>query len=113
MRFLLVIVGNILALFLSATYIEGFTLQGGLWGIVIVGLVFSVINILVKPVVKLLLGPLILLTFGLLIIVINMGMLWVTDLLLPQLSITSAGALFLATILIGLVNFVVHVVIKK
>lgn len=113
MRFLLLIAANILALFLASTYIEGVTLEGGVWGIVMVGLVFSVANILLKPIVKLILGPLILLTFGLLIIVINMGMLWVTDLVLPQLSIASIGALFLATLVIGIVNFVVHALIKE
>ncbi|MBI1755151.1 phage holin family protein, partial [Candidatus Azambacteria bacterium] len=79
MRLILLIAANILALFLASYYIEGVTLEGGLRGIVTVGLVFSAVNFLLKPVLKLVFGPLILLTFGLFIVIINMGVLWITD----------------------------------
>lgn len=47
-------------------------------GYVFIGLVFGVVNALVKPVVKLLSLPVTVLTLGLFTIVINAGMLWLT-----------------------------------
>jgi len=113
MRLLLLILGNILAIFLASYYIDGVTLSGGIKNIAFVGLVFSLINFILKPILKLLLGPFILLSFGLFLIVINMGMLWLTDALMPQLAVTGMMALFLATILIGAVNFAVHILVKN
>ncbi|MBI3685209.1 phage holin family protein [Candidatus Azambacteria bacterium] len=113
MRLILLIAANILALFLASYYIEGVTLEGGLRGIVTVGLVFSAVNFLLKPVLKLVFGPLILLTFGLFIVIINMGVLWITDIFLSQLDIAGMGALFLATLLVSAVNFAVHILVKK
>lgn len=113
MKLVLLVAANILALYLASYYIEGVTLKGGLWNVALVGFAFSIVNFVVKPIVKLVLSPFILLTFGLLIIVINMAMLWVTDLLFPQLAISGMSALFLATLLIGAVNFAAHLVVRK
>src|SRR3990167_2865846 len=100
MRLIVLILGNVLALFIASYYIAGVAISGGWLEVFIVGLVFSAVNFFLKPLLKLLLGPIILLTLGVFILVINMGVLWVTDLLLPQMSITSIGALFLATLLV-------------
>lgn len=113
MKLVLLIAANILALYLASYYIEGVALRGGLWNIALVGLAFSIVNFIVKPIVKLVLSPFILLSFGLLIIVINMAMLWVTDLIFPQLTISGIAPLFLATLLVGIVNFVAHLLVRK
>lgn len=114
MRFVAsILVGNVVALFLASYYIEGVTIKGGWWEIVAVAAVLGVINIFLKPILKLILGPFILLSLGLFIIVINMGILWVTDLLLPQMQISTIGALFLSTLLISAVNFATHIVFGK
>ena len=113
MRLFLLMLGNILALFLASYYIDGVALKGSIWDIALVGLVFSAVNFFLKPLLKLLLGPFILLTFGFFIIVINMGILWVTDVLLPQFEISGIVALFLATLLVSVVNFAVHVLVRK
>ncbi|MBI5913133.1 phage holin family protein [Candidatus Azambacteria bacterium] len=113
MRLIALILGNVLALFLASYYIAGVAISGGWQGALIVGLVFSAVNFFLKPLLKLLLGPIILLTLGIFILVINMGVLWVTDLLLPQMSIASIGALFLATLLVSAVNFATHIVFRK
>ena len=113
MRLIALILGNVLALFLASYYIAGVAISGGWQGMLIVGLVFSAVNFLLKPLLKLLLGPLILLTLGIFILVINMGILWITDLLLSQMSIANIGALFLATLLVSAVNFAIHIVFRK
>lgn len=113
MRLFWLILGNILAIFLASYYIDGVTLTGGIKNIAIVGLVFSLINFFLKPILKLILGPFILLSFGLFLIVINMGVLWLTDVMMPQLNIAGMAALFLATLLIGAINFAVHILVRK
>lgn len=113
MRLIALVLGNVLALFLASYYVAGVTINGGWQSVLVVGLVFSAANFFLKPLLKLLLGPIILLTLGLFIVVINMGVLWVTDLLLPRMSIASIGALFLATLLISAINFITHIVFRK
>lgn len=114
MRFVAsILIGNVIALFLSSYYIEGVMIKGGWWEILAVGAVLSIINIFLKPILKLILGPFILLSLGLFIIIINMGILWITDLLLPQMQITTIGALFLTTLLISAVNFATHIIFGK
>ncbi|MCR4323252.1 MAG: phage holin family protein [Candidatus Azambacteria bacterium] len=113
MRLIALVLGNVLALFLASYYIAGVAISGGLLEILIVGLVFSAVNFFLKPLLKLLLGPIILLTLGLFILAINMGVLWITDLLLPQMSIANVSALFLATLLVSAVNLATHIVFRK
>ena len=113
MRLIALICGNVLALFLASHYIAGVAISGGWREVLIVGLVFSGVNFFLKPLLTLLLGPIILLTLGIFILVITMGVLWVTDLLLPQMNIAGIGALFLATLLISTINFATHIVFRK
>mgnify|MGYP001567012517 CR=1 FL=1 len=102
-----------LALWLASMYIEGVVLTGGYWEIALAGIVFSLVNFILKPILKLALGPLILLTFGIAAILINMGILKLTDTLLPQLDIMTLGALVLATLLMSAVNIVLHLVFRR
>lgn len=107
MRHLFVsILANGLGLWLSFTFIEQFEWTGTYWELLIAAAIFALINSLVRPVVKLLFGPVILLTLGLFIIAINMGMLWLLDFLTPSLVILDLTALFLGTLVIGLVNLI-------
>lgn len=78
-----------------------------------VAAIFALLNVLIRPVFKLLLGPIILLTFGLGIIVVNMGMLWILDNLSLHITIQGLRALFVSTLLIGFVNFAVHLAAKR
>ena len=73
----------------------------------IAGLVLGVINALMKPLVKLLSFPLLILTAGLFGIVINLGMLWFLDLLLPQLTINGILPLVLTSLMLGVVHFLI------
>ena len=112
-RLLVFIGGNILAIFLASRYIDGVTVASGWQGIIIVGLIFSVLNFLLKPILKLLLGPFILLTLGLLLIVINIGIIWATDVFSKQLTIQGITPLLLVTVLIGAINFITHLLFRK
>lgn len=113
MRLITLFVGNALGFALAAAYISGISLSGGPKALLIVSLIFTLINFVIKPILKLILVPFILLTLGLLTIAINMGMLWLTDVFSSALDISSMYSLFLATLLIGVINIIIHIVFKK
>ena len=76
---------------------------------VLIGLVFGVINALLKPIITLLTCSLVLLTLGLFILVINGLMLWLTAALLPELfRIDSFGWAILGGIIVSIVNMVLE-----
>ena len=113
MRFIALIISNALALFLAAHYIDGVVLSGGYMELTIASVVIALANFLLKPGLKLIFGPFIILSLGLFAIVINMGILWLADLLLPQVEFSGLSALFLTTFLLGIVNFIISIAFKK
>jgi len=89
---LLRVVVNALALAAAAWLLDGITVSGSGSGrrvvtMIVVGLIFGLVNAIVRPVVKLLSLPFILLTLGLLIFVINALMLLLTSWLADQLGV--------------------------
>lgn len=80
---------------------------------VFIGLVFGIINALLKPIITLLTCSLVLLTLGLFILVINGLMLWLTAALLPELfRIDSFGWAILGGIIVSIVNMVLESLIS-
>jgi len=114
---LIVILGNALALWLANLWVPGFVLTTNIIQIIEIGLILAILNFLLKPLLALVLGPIILITLGLGIIIVNAIILWILpylanylDFLRGSISIQSIPALFLATIIVSLVNFVIHLI---
>jgi putative membrane protein len=80
--------------------------------VILVGLVLGLLNALVRPIVIFLTLPATLVTFGLFLIVINAGMLWLTDLLIPAFVIENFGWALLGALLISLVSMILYAVLK-
>lgn len=70
------------------------------------GLIFSIVNSVVKPIVVILSLPAILLTLGLFTLIVNGLMVYITLALVPEVSMTF-GASILAGIIMSLVNYIV------
>lgn len=70
------------------------------------GLVFSVLNSIIRPILVILSLPAILLTLGLFIFVVNGAMVWLAIKLTPGLSMTFINAIF-AGMLLSLINYIV------
>ena len=113
MRFLALILSSILTLFIASYYIDGVNLTGGYVELIVAGIVIAVINFLLKPGLKMIFGPFIILSLGLFIILINMGLLWIADLILPQIEFSGFSSLLLTTLLLGITNFIVSISFKK
>ena len=76
-RFILHILGNSAALYALVELLKGdFVINGGVKGFLIAGLIFGILNSLIKPIIKLLSLPFVLLTAGLFSFVINAGLAW-------------------------------------
>ncbi len=114
-RAILMIGGNTLALWLANQYVPGFALHGNWVAIVLVALILSLLNFLLKPVLTLVLGPVIILTLGLGLIVVNALILYLLpivanhiDFLRGSIMIQSIPALFFATLIVSVINFIIH-----
>ena len=95
---------NIAAIFVASYFIDGIDYASDFWILVLAGLVFGLVNLLVKPIVKLLALPLIALTLGIALFFINMLMLYITAWIVPGFTISSFRDAFWATIIIWAVN---------
>ena len=75
---------------------------------VLAGLIFSVVNTLVRPIATTMALPLIILTWGLFTLIINTAMVALTIALLPNVTMNFLGAVFSSMIMSianGVVNF--------
>jgi len=84
MRFIVWLAVNALALGIAVWLLDGITLTGSsdtekVITLVVVGAIFGVINMFVRPIVNLLSLPLIILTLGLMLLVVNALMLLLTS----------------------------------
>lgn len=108
------IIGNGAALLAAGYFVHGFDLNIGTdWQAfaALVG-VLTVLSLVIKPLLRLFLGPIIILTLGLFNLVISAGILYVVDKYSENLSITGLPALVYGTIIITIVNIVIHSLLK-
>lgn len=101
---------NALSIAVIARFLPGIHVAtNDLAAFVLIGLVFGVINALLKPIITLLTCSLVIVTLGLFILVINGLMLWLTAALLPELfQIDSFGWAILGGIIISIINMVLE-----
>ena len=122
-RVILTIVGNAAALWIANHFVPGFILNSdihtwmGITQLSIIALILSLLNWILKPVLTLLLGPLIILTLGLGLIVVNALILFILPLLADHLDflagsirIQNIPALIFATLIVSIVNFLIHLI---
>jgi putative membrane protein len=112
---------NALALYLAVGtgWING--IEGGetqWWAYLIMGLIFTLVNALLKPILKLLTCPFILLTLGLFTLVINTLLFWLTGLLGGVFGsgfgyrIETFWAGLLGALLVGVVNTMLTLIFR-
>ncbi len=107
---LLRVLVNALAIAIVARLLPGFHVTNNDFGtFILIGLVFGIINALVKPIITFLTCSLVLFTLGLFILVINGLMLWLTAALLPnQLQIDNFWWAILGGIIISIINLILE-----
>jgi putative membrane protein len=98
---------NVAALAVTAWAFDRVHVDG--WGaLILAGVVFGIVNTIVKPVVTVLALPLILLSLGIALFFVNMLMLALTDWVVNGLVIDGFWTLVGATLVVWLVNMIVE-----
>jgi putative membrane protein len=110
-RLLVRFASNAVALYVAAAAVSGVTYGDAGWTLVLAAVVFTLVNMWVRPVVRLLSLPFIILTLGLFLLVVNVLMLYVTDWIVGPFEIRSFGAGLLAAIIVSVVNWALHALI--
>ena len=80
--------------------------SGVIWEFLLAGIVFSIINSVLRPIAVILSLPAILLTLGLFILVVNGLMVYISLLITPGISMTFMESI-LTGILLSLINYIV------
>lgn len=110
-RWILNTVGLWVAVRLFGTGYSEADITAGLWVFLLAGLIFSVVNAVLRPVAIILALPAILLTLGLFTIVVNGLMVYVSLKLTPGLTMTFWNSI-LTGIVLSLVNYIVSSVLE-
>jgi len=114
MRALVQIVLNGVAVLVAANLGIGISYHGSWLGLLLVGLVIGLVNLIVKPIVTFFAFPLIVVTLGLFYLVINGLMLYLAAWLVPHhLEVNGCGAAILGGLVIALVNWLVRAFTKE
>ena len=111
-KLLVAVAVNVAALFVAGYFVKGFDLNATVESIFFLAVILTLLNLLLKPLLKLILGPIIVLTLGFGLILVNMVLLYILDIISPDLTIGGILPLLYSSIIIGLVNFVFHFATK-
>ncbi|TAL14584.1 phage holin family protein [Patescibacteria group bacterium] len=83
----------------------------GVWGFLFAGLIFSIINSILKPITVIFALPAILLTLGLFMLVVNGLMVYISLKLAPGLSMSFINSI-LTGMLLSLINYIVSAALE-
>jgi putative membrane protein len=103
---------NVVALFVAAWIISPIDYGDDFWVLFIAALVFTIVNVFIRPLVILLALPAVLLTLGLALILINTFMLYLTDWIVPSFETGSFWATLGGAVIVSIVNLILNAVLK-
>lgn len=112
-RFLLMWAVNVAALFVASALLANVD-YASFWWLILAGLVFGVVNSLIRPIVRAFLRtvarPLVWLTFGIVLFLVNVFMLYITSWIIPEFDIGGFGSALRAAAIIWVVQLVLETV---
>jgi len=100
------IMAGILGIFLAQRYVPEVEFIGNWQTLVLAGAILGLINFFIKPILKVITLPLRILTFGLFGLVINMLMVWLVDVIFPELIIPGLIPLFWTSLIVWGISFI-------
>jgi len=125
-RLLSQIISATIGLWLSSLFIQGVIIRTyptsnffgfpltAQWEVILVlGIVLGLLNYFLKPFLKALALPLEIITLGLFTIVINMGLIWLLDMMFDELHIPFLFPLLYTTLIIWVLNIIVGFFLTK
>lgn len=90
---------------------ENTTITTSIWAFLLAGLIFSIINSILRPIIVILSLPAILLTLGLFVIIVNGLMVYISLSLAPGISMTFFNSI-LTGMLLSLINYIVSAALE-
>jgi putative membrane protein len=96
---------------LLGTGYQNVEVTAGFWGFILAGLIFSVVNSLLKPLAVVLSLPAILLTLGLFVLVVNGFLVYFSLLLAPGISMSFLNSV-ITGIILSLINYIVSAALE-
>jgi putative membrane protein len=112
LRLIFAWLANVVALFVAAWIISPIDYGDDFWVLFIAALVFTIVNVFIRPLVILLALPAVLLTLGLALILINTFMLYLTDWIVPSFETGSFWATLGGAVIVSIVNLILNAVLK-
>jgi len=110
MKILLTIAGNALALLATAYVVPGIRFTGDFVQLLLAGLIFGLLNMVVRPIAMLLSLPALVLTLGLFYFVLNGLLLWGFSKLMPGYDVAGFVPGLLGSLVIWVVNLLLGIV---
>lgn len=111
---------NVVALYVVIDLLDKVTYTGGWPFFLVTGTLIGTLNAFLKPLLKFVSLPLVFMSGGLFLIVINAGILWMTDQLLEIFDFTGIDLIIegpvtfvIAAVLFGLTNWFTHWLLKR
>ncbi len=105
-RLLILALVNALAMLLAERVVSGFGFDS-LLALLLAALLFTVLNMFIKPVLQVAALPLTVLTLGIFALVLNGFMVWLVAVLIPGCHVAGFGAAILASIVISIANMAI------
>lgn len=99
---------NTVALFVATWLLSGLSYGNDWWALLGAGLVFTLVNVFLKPVLTVLSIPFIIVTFGIFYLFINILMVYMTHWIVPQFTIDSFWWAALAALIVSVVNGILN-----
>ena len=112
MRLLFAWLSNVVALFVAAWIVPGVGYGDDFWVLFLAGLVFAIVNLVVRPLVILLALPAVVLSLGLALFLINAFMLYLTDWIVPSFETGSFWSTLGAAVIVWIVNLILGAVLR-
>ena len=110
-RWVLSSIGLWAAFRLLGTGYDNIDITAGFWGFLLAGLIFSLVNSLIKPLLVIVSLPAILLTLGLFTIIVNGILVYISVAISPGVSM-SFGNSIITGIILSLINYIVSAAIE-
>ncbi len=107
MEFIIKVLVNALAVFISAYILKGVTIKNFLHAI-LVAIVLSIVNAIIKPILIILTIPITILTLGLFIFVINALIIMLVDFLLSGFKVKNFWWALAFSIILSIINSILQ-----
>jgi putative membrane protein len=111
MNLLIRLLLNALAVFVLANVLTGVTVDGYV-GAIIVAVVLSILNLLVKPILVILTFPITIITLGLFLLVINAAIILLADKLIDGFNVANFWTAILFSILLSILQWLLQSFLK-